>query len=88
MVKSATQTHHEVHKQFAKNVGYVLINASGLSEAQSRKLSKYQIPDGKRGTDSNNYLNYISNSNDFGDTERPYISPVNDDLTYRGGLLG
>ncbi|BDR59698.1 immunoglobulin-like domain-containing protein [Xylocopilactobacillus apicola] len=92
VVTSAHQTHSQTHKQFAKNAGYVLINASGLSEDQSKKLSKYQVPDGVTNPGSIT-LDGISNYENFNDlgthaTNRPYISPVNDDLGYRGGLLG
>ncbi|BDR59695.1 immunoglobulin-like domain-containing protein [Xylocopilactobacillus apicola] len=82
------QTHTETHKQFAKNVGYVLINGTGLSEAQRTKLSTYQIPGGKDSGVAN-ILNGVQNNARFDAVgNRPFISPVNDDFNYRGGLLG
>lgn len=74
------------HLQLAKNVGYVLINRADLSESQAKKLSQYQIPN--KASDPNK-LDGIANDADFAnEINRPLIPLVNDDPTYRGGLLG
>ncbi|BDR55452.1 immunoglobulin-like domain-containing protein [Xylocopilactobacillus apis] len=87
------QSRTERHLQLAKNQGYVLINASGISESLSKKLSKYQIP--ASATSGLNNLDGIYNISGtapnithFTNGELPYISPLNDDPKYRGGLLG
>ncbi|MGL5899974.1 MAG: hypothetical protein ACRCZW_10005, partial [Lactobacillaceae bacterium] len=80
----------EQHFQLAKNIGYVLINARGLNEKDSKSLSKYQLPTPTLG--SSNQLNSIANHNSYwdGTQVRNFLKsfPVNDDEKYRGGLLG
>ncbi|MGL5899145.1 MAG: hypothetical protein ACRCZW_05670, partial [Lactobacillaceae bacterium] len=81
----------ETHKQLASNIGYILINAVNLSESDTKRLSKYQLPVQQTVTDDE--LKGIANLGSYYDnsaTTSKFLQsrPVNDDLNYRGGLIG
>lgn len=84
---------NESHDQLASNIGYILINAVNLSESAAKKLSKFQLPVEQDST--NDQLNGIANlssyynvSNNTPNERFLQSRPVNDDLNYRGGLIG
>lgn len=83
---------NESHDQLASNIGYILINAANLDESTTKRLSKFQLPVKQDGTNSQlegiaNYSNYCDGR---GNVTYKFLQsrPVNDDLNYRGGLIG
>ncbi|MGL5898585.1 MAG: hypothetical protein ACRCZW_02815, partial [Lactobacillaceae bacterium] len=84
---SSEYSHDESHLQLAKNVGYILVNAKDIGEQGKVKLKNYQIPGSQQS--GSNVLDGIANSDNFNDMANlPDIEAVDDDINYRGGLLG